>query len=106
MGSMGVNPDDPNVTPNLQQDPEVAQFGFLCATQSPWVLEGALDPNLSINAPLGAVTALGFAGTAVDASLAIGDDPSINPGFVTLQRSQIAPPTTNQIGQGHIYIVP
>jgi hypothetical protein len=106
MGSMGVNPDDPNVTPTLAQLPEVDQYGFLCTTQVPYVLDGTLDPNLSINAQLGPVTALGFAGTAVDASLAIGDDPSLVIPFVTLQRSKIGPPVTTEVGQGHIYIVP
>jgi len=132
MGTFGTNPGDPNVNPPLAQLPEVDRYDFVCTTQLPWVEEGALDPSLSLNAQLGPVTALGFNITAtrpvtiipppplpplpgnllppvplpMSASMAIGDDPSVAVPQATLQRSKFSEPSTNQVGQGHIYIVP
>ena len=120
MGTFGTNPGDPNVNPPLAQLPEVDRYDFVCTTQIPWVEEGALDPALSVNAQLGPVTALGFAMSPTTpnilptpptpfpaaASLAIGDDPSIVVPSATLQRSKFSEPETNQLGQGHVFIVP
>ena len=125
MGTFGTNAADPNVNPPLAQLPEVDRYDFVCTTQLPWVEEGALDPSLSINAQLGPVTALGFSITAsrpisgvavppflppvsypANASMAIGDDPSVVVPAATLQRSKFSEPETNQVGQGHIYLVP
>jgi hypothetical protein len=102
-GSVGVNPADAG----LIQLPEVDQYGSICTTEGPWVQDAALDPLLSLNVPLGPVTALGFTSlTDPNAILAIGDDPSVVPAPATAQRSKVGPPTTNQVGQGHVYIVP
>ncbi len=73
------------------------QWSFLCSKDSVWVDQGQLSPTLPFNAPLGNVTALGF---APDGTLGIGDDPSLNP--VSLPVPPARNPTT---GQGHIYVV-
>ena len=102
-GSVGVNPQDPG----LFQNPEVDQYGSLCTTEGPWVQDASLDPLRTLNVPLGPVTALGISSlNDPNAQMAIGDDPGLIVQAVTLQRSQIRPPATGAIGQGHVYIVP
>ncbi len=105
-GSFGVNPVDAGTSP--AQPPEVDQFDSICTSEIPWVLEGSLDPALSLNVPLSAVTALGISSYSDPrAQLAIGDDPNTIPEAATLQKSKITPPATGPLhGQGHVYIVP
>jgi hypothetical protein len=105
-GSFGVNPSDAAGSP--AQPPEVDQFDSICQSELPWVLEGSLDSLRAINVPLSAVTALGISSYSNPlAQLAIGDDPNTIPEAVTLQKSQITPPSTGPLhGQGHVYIVP
>jgi hypothetical protein len=106
-GSVGVNPVDlaKSGPPN---DPEVDQYDSICTNEIPWVLQGALDPTLSLNIPLSAITALAFSSdTDPRAQLAIGDDPNTIVQPQTLQKSQIRPPATGpNLGQGHVFIVP
>ncbi len=112
IGTLGLTADgvfNPGVTGGLGQLPEVDQYDFVCTTQVVWVTDAALDPLLSLGAPLGAVTALGFSGDQPDASLAIGDDPSVIVPTQTRQKGILrrnGPPGTGSIGQGHVYIVP
>jgi hypothetical protein len=102
-GSVGMNPADAG----LIQNPEVDQYGSICTTEQPWVQDGALDQLRTLNVPLGPVTALGISSyTDPNAQMAIGDDPGTLVQATTLQRSQIRPPATTAIGQGHIFIVP
>ncbi len=76
---------------------EVDQWSFLCSTFTIWTDQGQLSPVLPFNAPLGTVTALGF---APDGTLGIGDDPSIDAANMPV------PPAKNPvIGQGHVYVV-
>lgn len=76
---------------------EVDQWSFLCSTFTIWTDQGQLSPVLPFNAPLGTVTALGFAS---DGTLGIGDDPSIDAANMPV------PPAKNPvIGQGHVYVV-
>src|SRR5215472_2688396 len=76
---------------------EVDQWSFLCSKDTVWTDQGQLSPTLPFNAPLGNVTALGF---APDGTLGIADDPSLNP--VSLP----VPPARNPTpGQGHLYVV-
>lgn len=105
-GSVGVNPGDATTSP--AQPPEVDQFDSICTTERPWVLEGALDPALSLNLPMAPITALAFNSYSdPQAQLAIGDDPSTIVEAATLQRSKITPPSTGPLhGQGHVFIVP
>jgi hypothetical protein len=86
----------------------VDQFDSICTNETPWVLQGALDPTLSLNVPLGPITALAFnSDTDPKAQMAIGDDPNTIVQALTLQKSKITPPTTGpNLGQGHVYIVP
>jgi len=107
MGNMGL-PADSAVTGGLIQTPEVAQFGSICTTMIDWVAQASLNPLLSLNQDLGAVTALAFnSQTDSKANLAIADDPSLTIPDQTLQKSQFVPPTTGVLhGQGHVYIVP
>jgi len=92
----------------LGQPPEVDQYDFVCNTQVPWVMDGALDPTLSLSTHLGSVTALGFSGNDASAILAIGDDPTVIVPTQTrqkglLRRSGI--PLTGPAGQGHVFLV-
>ncbi len=105
-GGYGENPADAATSPALP--PEVDQFDSVCTTEIPWVLEGALDPALSLNVPLAGVTAMGVSSYSDPrAQLAIGDDPALDVPSATLQKSQIRPPATGPIhGQGHVFIVP
>jgi hypothetical protein len=86
----------------------VDQYDSICTNEIPWVLQGALDPTLSLNIPLSAITALAFSSdTDPRAQLAIGDDPNTIVQPQTLQKSQIRPPATGpNLGQGHVFIVP
>jgi hypothetical protein len=106
IGGLGL-PANSTVSGGLAQPPEVAQYGSICTTMIDWVAEGALDPTLSINVPLGPVTALAFnSQTDSKASLAIADDPGLIVTDQTLQKSKIFPPITGLHGQGHVFIVP
>jgi hypothetical protein len=107
MGSLGLPTDKAQVSQGLAQPPEVAQYGSICTTMIDWVSEASLNPLLSLNQPLGPVTALAFnSQTDSKANLAIGDDPALVIPDQTLQKSQIVPPSTGLHGQGHVYIVP
>lgn len=106
IGGLGLPPASA-VSGGLAQPPEVAQYGSICTTMIDWVAEGALDPTLSLNVPLGPVTALAFNSlTNPRANLAIADDPGLIVTDQTLQKSQIFPPKTGVHGQGHVFIVP
>ncbi|HZE79849.1 MAG TPA: hypothetical protein VE604_03040 [Candidatus Polarisedimenticolia bacterium] len=106
IGGLGLPPNSP-VSGGLAQPPEVAQYGSICTTMIDWVAEGALDSTLSINVPLGPVTALAFnSQTDPHANLAIADDPGLIVTDQTLQKSKIFPPITGVHGQGHVFIVP
>ncbi len=104
----GVTPDG-GVTGGLGELPEVDQYDFICNVQQVWVTDGALDPLLTSNLPLGAVTAMAFSGLDANAVMAVGDDPAVIVPTQTRQRGIIrknGPPGTGAIGQGHVYIVP
>jgi hypothetical protein len=77
---------------------EVDQWSFLCSKDTLWTTEGQFAADLSLNAPIGVVTALGFAS---DGTMAIGDDPSLIPLIPTLNSTTLAPSP----GQGHVYVV-
>ena len=77
---------------------EVDQWSFLCSKDTLWTADGQFSALLSLNAPIGVVTALGFSG---DGTLAIGDDPSLAPLTPTLNSLTLAPVA----GQGHVYVV-
>ena len=112
IGTLGLTADgifNPSVTGGTGELPEVDQYDFICNVQQVWVTDGAIDPALSTNLPLGPVTAMGFSGNDATAILAIGDDPSVIVPTQTRQRGIIrrnGPPGTGAIGQGHVYIVP
>jgi hypothetical protein len=77
---------------------EVDQWSFLCSKDTLWTDVGEFSALLSLKAPIGVVTALGFSG---DGTLAIGDDPSLLPLTPNLTSTTLAPAT----GQGHVYVV-
>lgn len=77
---------------------EVDQWNFLCSKDTLWTADGQFSANLNLNAPIGVVTAIGFAG---DGTMAIGDDPSLLPLTGTLTPITLAPTP----GQGHVYVV-
>jgi hypothetical protein len=77
---------------------EVDQWSFLCSKDTLWTADGQFSGDLALNAPIGVVTALGFAG---DGTMAIGDDPSLLPLTPTLNSTTLAPVA----GQGHVYVV-
>jgi hypothetical protein len=77
---------------------EVDQWSFLCSKDTLWTDVGQFSALLSLKAPIGVVTALGFSG---DGTLAIGDDPSLLPLTPNLTSTTLAPAT----GQGHVYVV-
>jgi hypothetical protein len=114
MGTLGLTADgviggNGGVTNGLAELPKVDQYDFICNVQQRWVTDAALDPLLTSNVPLGAVTALALDSNQADAVLAIGDDPSVVASTQTRQRGIIrknGPPGTGTTGQGHVYIVP
>jgi hypothetical protein len=77
---------------------EVDQWSFLCTKDTLWTADGQFSALLTLNAPIGVVTALGFAG---DGTMAIGDDPSLLPLTPTLNSTTLAPIA----GQGHVFVV-
>ncbi|HEX7286982.1 MAG TPA: hypothetical protein VF532_12415 [Candidatus Angelobacter sp.] len=105
----GTSPDG-GVTQGLAEFPEVDQYDFICNVQQVYVTDGALDPLLSSNVHLAAVTAIGVSSlTDPLATIAIGDDPSVIIPTQTRQRGIIrknGPPGTGSQGQGHVFIVP
>ncbi|MBZ5533569.1 MAG: hypothetical protein LAO20_19235 [Acidobacteriia bacterium] len=112
IGTLGLPADgvlSPGVSNGLAEDPEVDQYDFVCNVQNVYVTDAALDPLLSSNLPLGAVTAIGFTSlTDPTAVMAIGDDPSVIVPTQTRQRGIIrknGPPGTGSVGQGHVYLV-
>jgi len=77
---------------------EADQWSTLCSKDTIWAADGQFSALLTLKAPIGVVTALGF---APDGTLAIGDDPSLlslTPGLNSTTKS----PTT---AQGHVYVV-
>jgi hypothetical protein len=107
MGSLGLPTETATVSGGMSEAPEVAQYGTICTTMIDWVAEASLNPLLSLNQPLGPVTALAFnSQTTSTANLAIADDPSLFIPDQSLQNSAILFPQTTLHGQGHVYIVP
>ncbi len=106
LGSLGL-PSNSAVSGGLAQPPEVDQFGSICTTMIDWVAQASFNPLLSLNQPLGPVTALAFdSQTDSRASLAIADDPGLFIPDQSLQNSAVLFPQTSLHGQGHVYIVP
>ena len=112
MGTLGLTADgvfNPGVTNGLGEAPEVDQFDFICNVQQVWVTDATVDPLLSTNVPLGAVTAMGFSSNDGGAVLAIGDDPAVLVPLQSRQRGILRKtgiPGTGATGQGHVYVVP
>jgi hypothetical protein len=107
LGSLGQTTEGATVTGNMTQPPEVDQFGTICSTMVDWVAQASFNPLLSLNQPLGPVTALAFnSQTDSKANLAIADDFGLSIPDQSLQNSAILFPTTQTHGQGHVYIVP
>jgi hypothetical protein len=107
LGSLGQSTEGATVTGNMTQPPEVDQFGTICSTMVDWVAEAAFSPLLSLNQPLGPVTALAFnSQTDSKANLAIADDPGLFIPDQSLQNSAVLFPSTQTPGQAHVYIVP
>lgn len=77
---------------------EVDQWSLLCTRDRLWTADGQFSANLALNAPIGVVTAIGF---AADGTMAIGDDPSLLPLTQSLTATTLAPTP----GQGHVYLV-
>jgi hypothetical protein len=77
---------------------EVDQWSYLCSKDTIWTADGQFSGLLTLNAPIGVVTALGF---APDGTLAIGDDPSLLP----LTPSMTATTKSPTAAQGHVYVV-
>jgi hypothetical protein len=90
------NPATPSLY--LAGGSEVDQWSFLCTKDTLWTADGQFSALLSLNAPIGVVTGIGFAG---DGTMAIGDDPSLLPLVPTLTTMTLAPVA----GQGHVYVV-
>ena len=111
MGTLGLTADgvfNPGVTGGLGEAPEIDQYDFVCTTQVLWVSDGVLDPTLSIVAPLGAITGLGFSGNDAAAVMAIAEDPTVIVPTQSHQRGVVrrtGPPSTGPIGQGHMFLV-
>jgi hypothetical protein len=107
LGSLGQAADAAAVSGGMDQPPEVDQFGTICSTMIDWVAQASFNPLLSLNQPLGPVTALAFnSQTDSRANLAIADDLTLHIPDQSLQNSAVLYPTTTQHGQGHVYIVP
>jgi hypothetical protein len=77
---------------------EVDQWSTLCSKDTLWTADGQFSALLTLQAPIGVVTALGF---APDGTLAIGDDPSLLPLTSNLNSTTKSPTTA----QGHVYVV-
>jgi hypothetical protein len=77
---------------------EVDQWSFLCSKDTLWTAEGQFSGLKTLNAPIGVVTAVGF---APDGTLAIGDDPSLISLTPSLNSTTKSPVTA----QGHVYVV-
>jgi hypothetical protein len=106
MGGLGL-PSNSSVSGGLAQAPEVDQYGTICTTLIDWVAQASFNALLSLNQPLGPVTAVAFnSQTDSKANLAIADDPGLFIPDQSLQNSAILFPQTVQHGQGHVYIVP
>jgi hypothetical protein len=90
------NPSTPSLY--LGGAAEVDQWSFLCSKDTLWTADGQFSANLNLNAPIGVVTALGF---APDGTMAIGDDPSLLSLTPTLTTTTLAPTP----GQGHVFVV-
>ncbi len=107
LGPTGVSPcntlvtTEPATLPSLYLGgaTEVDQWSLLCTRDTVWTTDGQFSALLNLNAPIGVVTALGF---APNGSMAIGDDPSLFNNRAGLNSTTLAPTS----GQGHIYIVP
>jgi len=107
LGSLGQATEGATVTGSMTQPPEVDQFGTICSTMIDWVAQASFNPLLSLNQPLGPVTALAFnSQTDSKANLAIADDMGLSIPDQSLQNSAVLFPTTQTHGQGHVYIVP
>lgn len=107
MGGLGLPTETALVSGGMTQAPEVAQYGMICTTMIDWVAEASLNPLLSLNQPLGPVTAVAFnSQTDSKANLAIADDPALFIPDQSLQNSAVLFPQTTLHGQGHVYIVP
>jgi len=107
LGSLGQAADAAAVSGGMNQPPEVDQFGTICSTMIDWVAQASFNPLLSLNQPIGPVTALAFnSKTDSKANLAIGDDFGLFIPDQSLQNSATLFPTTQTHGQGHVYIIP
>jgi hypothetical protein len=107
LGSLGQAADAAAVSGGMNQPPEVDQFGTICSTMIDWVAQASFNPLLSLNQPIGPVTALAFnSQTDSKANLAIGDDFGLFIPDQSLQNSATLFPTTQTHGQGHVYIIP
>ena len=107
MGSLGLPTETAVVSGGMTQPPEVDQYGTICTTMIDWVAQASFNPLLSLNQPLGPVTALAFnSQTSSTANLAIADDPALFIPDQSLQNSAVLFPQTTLHGQGHVYIVP
>ncbi|HWF04315.1 MAG TPA: hypothetical protein VHA06_11540 [Candidatus Angelobacter sp.] len=105
-----TTPQSPQGTNTLTQLAEVDQWSITCKTQSTWVNEAALSPLLSLNVPMGSVTAIAVSGHDGLATMAIADDPTAQvpdpKGGLAKDPNGIPLTTPAAIhGQGHIYIV-
>jgi hypothetical protein len=107
LGSLGLPTETATVTGSMTQPPEVDQYGTICSTMVDWVEQASFNPLLSLNQPLGPVTALAFnSQTDSKANLAIADDMTLFIPDQSLQNSAVLFPSTTLHGQGHVYIVP
>ncbi|HEY2168890.1 MAG TPA: hypothetical protein VGJ30_04650, partial [Candidatus Angelobacter sp.] len=107
LGSLGQATEGATVTGSMTQPPEVDQFGTICSTMIDWVQQASFNPLLSLNLPIGPVTALAFnSQTDSKANLAIADDPGLFIPDQSLQNSAVLFPSTQTPGQAHVYIVP
>jgi hypothetical protein len=77
---------------------EVDQWSTLCSKDTLWTADGQFSALLTLQAPIGVVTALGF---APDGTLAIGDDPSL----LSLAGSLTTTTKSPTAAQGHVYVV-
>jgi hypothetical protein len=107
LGSLGQSTEGATVSGSMTQPPEVDQFGTICSTMIDWVQQASFNPLLSLNLPIGPVTALAFnSQTDSKANLAIADDFGLVIPDQSAAGSAILFPATQTPGQGHVYIVP